>query len=48
MGGVTGVVWQWQRAAGTGTPSWSDISDADEASYTPVAADEEHGAPCLW
>ena len=40
-GGVTGVVWQWQRAAGTGTPSWSDISDADEASYTPVAADEE-------
>ena len=40
-GNVTGAVWQWQRAAGTGTPSWSDISDADEASYTPVAADEE-------
>ena len=39
-GGVTGVVWQWQRSAGTGTPSWSDISDADEAAYTPVAADE--------
>ena len=39
-GGVTGEVWQWQRSAGTGTPSWSDISDADEASYTPVMADE--------
>ena len=39
-GNVTGAVWQWQRSAGTGTPSWSDISDADEASYTPVAADE--------
>ena len=24
----------------TATPSWGDISDADEASYTPVAADE--------
>ena len=39
-GNVTGAVWQWQRSAGTGTPSWGDISDADEASYTPVAADE--------
>ena len=39
-GNVNGAVWQWQRAAGTGTPSWSDISDADEASYTLVAADE--------
>ena len=39
-GGVTGEVWQWQRSAGTGMPSWSDISDADEASYTPVTADE--------
>ena len=39
-GGVRGVVWQWQTAAGTGTPSWGDISDADESSYTPVAADE--------
>ena len=33
-------MWQWQRSAGTGMPSWSDISDADEASYTPVTADE--------
>ena len=39
-GGVRGVVWQWQTAAGTGTPSWGDISDADEASYKPVTADE--------
>ena len=39
-GNVTGAVWQWQRSAGTGTPSWGDISDADEASYKPVAADE--------
>ena len=39
-GGVRGVVWQWQTAAGTGTPSWGDISDADAAAYTPVAADE--------
>ena len=39
-GNVTGAVWQWQRAAGTGTPSWGDVSDADEASYKPVTADE--------
>ena len=34
------MMWQWQSSVSTGTPSWSDISDADEASYTPVAADE--------
>ena len=39
-GGVVGVIWQWQSSAGTGTPSWGDISDADEANYMPVAADE--------
>ena len=39
-GGVTGVVWQWQSSVSTGTPLWSDISDADEAAYTPVGADE--------
>ena len=40
-GGVVGVIWQWQSSVSTGTPLWSDISDADEASYTPRAADEE-------
>ena len=40
-GNVTGAVWQWQSSVSTGTPLWSDISDADEASYTPRAADEE-------
>ena len=39
-GNVTGAVWQWQSSISTGTPSWSEISDADEVSYTPVAADE--------
>ena len=39
-GNVTGAVWQWQSSVSTGTPSWSDISDADEASYTPLADDE--------
>ena len=39
-GGVTGVVWQWQSSVSTGTPSWTDVSDADAAAYTPVAADE--------
>ena len=34
------MIWQWQRSAGTGTPSWGDIPDADAAAYTPVAADE--------
>ena len=40
-GGVTGVVWQWERSVSTGTPSWSAISDADAAAYTPVVDDEE-------
>ena len=39
-GGVVGVIWQWQSSVSTGTPSWSDISDADAAAYTPVTADE--------
>ena len=39
-GNVTGAVWQWQKSPSTGTPSWGDIPDADEASYTPVADDE--------
>ena len=39
-GNVTGAVWQWQSSVSTGTPLWSDISDADEAAYTPVGADE--------
>ena len=38
--GVTGVIWQWQRAAGTGTPTWSDIADATASTYTPKTADE--------
>ena len=38
--GVTDVVWQWQKSPSTGTPSWGDIPDADEAAYTPVVDDE--------
>ncbi len=39
-GGVVRVIWRWQSSVSTGTPSWSDIADADAAAYTPVAADE--------
>ena len=39
-GGVSGVVWQWQRSPDEPTLVWSDISAAEDTTYTPVAADE--------
>ena len=38
--GVTDAVWRWQRSPNAGTPSWSDITDASDASYTPTTPDE--------
>ena len=39
-GGLSGVVWQWQRSLDEPTLVWSDISDTNDPTYTPVAADE--------
>ncbi len=39
-GGVTEETWQWQSSPSSGMPSWSDISGADDSSYSPVSADE--------
>ena len=38
--GVTDAVWRWQRSPNAGTPSWSDITDASDASYTPTTPDK--------
>ena len=39
-GGVTDAIWRWQSSPSAGTPSWSDITDASVASYTPTTPDE--------
>ena len=39
-GGVKGAAWQWQSSPSTGTPAWSDVSNATSATYTPVTGDE--------
>ena len=39
-GGVTGEVWQWESSPSSGTPTWTDITGATTAAYTPATADE--------
>ena len=46
--GVTDAVWRWQRSPNAGTPSWSDITDASDASYTPTTPDEGTCYGCWW
>lgn len=38
-GSVTGLAWQWQKADTADAATWSDISGATNASYTPVDGD---------
>ena len=39
-GGVVNEEWKWERSVRTGTPLWEVISGAEEASYTPVEAED--------
>ena len=38
-GSISNLTWQWQAANSNPTDTWTDISGATSASYTPVAAD---------
>ena len=38
-GGITGVIWQWERTDLTDTTVWEDIDEAESSSYTPTASD---------
>ena len=38
-GGITGVIWQWERTDLTDTSVWEDINEAESNSYTPTASD---------
>ncbi len=38
-GGVLNKVWEWERSAAQDPPSWTPISGATSASYTPTATD---------
>ena len=38
-GSVADEAWRWESSPSEGEPVWSSITDADSASYTPVAGD---------